>query len=135
MKIVVDSYAWIEHFLGNEKGVKTDEILQDSDEVFTPDIVLAEIARKYTRESIEDGLILIRMQQIEDASNVIGLNAEISLLAAKCYQELEANTKKLKLNQPSLFDAIILAMGRSLKAKILTGDQHFKNLPETLWLE
>ena len=55
MKIVVDSYAWIEHFLGNEKGVKTDEILQDSDEVFTPDIVLAEIARKYTRESIEDG--------------------------------------------------------------------------------
>ena len=80
-------------------------------------------------------IILSRMQQIEDASNVIGLNAEISLLAAKCYQELEANTKKLKLNQPSLFDAIILAMGRSLKAKILTGDQHFKNLPETLWLE
>src|SRR5208283_1802228 len=135
VKTVVDSYAWIEHFLGSEKGGKTDEILQNSDEIYTPDVVLAEIARKYAREGVEDNIIQSRLQQIEDASNIVALNAEIALLAAKCYLEMQANAKKLKLTLPRLFDAIILATGRSLNAKILTGDQHFKNLPETLWLE
>ena len=135
MKTVIDSYAWIEHFLGSEKGSKTEEILQNSDEIYTPDIVLAEIARKYIREGVEDNIIQSRLQQIEDASNIVALNADIALLAAKCFLEMQANAKKLKLTLPSLFDAIILAIGRSLNAKILTGDQHFKNLNETLWLE
>jgi predicted nucleic acid-binding protein len=135
VKTVIDSYAWIEHFLGSEKGGKTDEILQNSDEIYTPDIVLAEIARKYIREGVEDNIIQSRLQQIEDASNIVALNAEIALLAAKYFLEMQANAKKLKLTLPDLFDAIILATGRSLNAKILTGDQHFKNLPETLWLE
>ena len=134
MKIVIDAYAWIEHFLGSQKGKKTDETLQESDELFTPDIVLAEIARKYAREGVEDSVIQTRLQQIEDASNIIGLNAEIALVATKCYLEMESNSKKQNLTQPGLFDAIILAMGRFLNAKVLTGDQHFKNLPETLWL-
>ncbi len=112
MKTVVDSYAWIEHFLGSEKGGKTNEILQNSDEIYTPDIVLAEIARKYAREGVEDNIIQLRLQQIEDASNIVALNAEIALLAAKCYLEMQANTKKLKLTLPGLFDAIILATGR-----------------------
>ena len=135
VKTVVDSYAWIEHFIGSEKGGKTNEILQNSDEIYTPDIVLAEIARKYAREGVEDNIIRSRLQQIEDASNIVALNAEITLLASKCYLGMQANAKKLKLTLPSLFDAIILATGRSLNAKILTGDQHFKNLPETIWLE
>ncbi len=135
MKTVIDSYAWIEHFLGSEKGAKTDEILLNADDIYTPDTVLAEIARKYAREGVEDNIIQSRLQQVEDASNIVGLDAEIALLSAKCYLEMQANTKKLKLKLPSLFDAIILAIGRSLNAKILTGDQHFKSLPETLWLE
>ena len=39
------------------------------------------------------------------------------------------NAKKYKLNTPGLFDAIILATCRLLEAKIVTGDEHFKNLP------
>ena len=135
MKTVVDTYAWIEHFLGSERGVKADEILQNSDEIYTPDIVLAEIARKYVREGVEDTIIKSRLHQIDDSSNIVCLDTEIALSAAKCYIEMQANAKKMKLTLPGLFDAVILATGRSLNAKILTGDQHFKNLPETLWLE
>jgi predicted nucleic acid-binding protein len=135
VKTVVDSYAWIEHFIGSEKGGKTDEILQNSDEIYTPDVVLAEIARKYAREGVEERIIHTRLQQIEDASNIVGLDAELALEAAKCYLEMEADAKKRKLTPPSLFGAIILATGKSLDAKILTGDQHFRNLAETLWLE
>jgi len=96
---------------------------------------LAEIARKYVRENVEDTIIHLRLQQIEDASNIVYLDSKLALTSAKCYLELDANAKKFKLQAPSLFDAIILATGRSLNAKILTRDQHFKNLPETLWIE
>ena len=134
MKTVVDSYAWIEHFLGSEKGKKTDEILQKSEEIYTPDIVLAEIARKYAREDVQESIISTRLEQIEDASSIIGLNAEMALTAAKCYLEIEATAKKRKQTQPSLIDGIILAVGKTLNAKILTGDQHFKDQAETIWL-
>ena len=135
MKTVVDSFAWIEHFIGSEKGGKVDEILQNSDEIYTPDVVLAEVARKYAREGVEDRIIHTRLQQIEDASNIVGLDAELALEAAKCYLAMETEAKKRKLTLPSLFDAVVLATGKSLDAKVLTGDQHFKGLPETLWLE
>jgi hypothetical protein len=45
---------------------------------------------------------------------------------------LTTYAKKFKLNTPSLFDAIVLATGRLLKSKIVTGDEHFKNLSDRL---
>ena len=134
MKIVIDSYAWIEHFIGSEKGHKVDEILEDADEIYTPDIVLAEIARKYLREGFEPKLIDQRLNDIVEASSIICLDAKLAVTAAKSYIEMEANAKRLKLNCPSLFDAIVLAVARLLESKVLTGDQHFKNLPETIWV-
>ena len=135
MKIVIDSYAWIEHFIGSEKGLRIDEILKEADEVHTPDTVLAEVARKYVREGVESKLVDQRLEEIVEASNIICLDAKLAASAAKSYLELEFNAKKCKLNRPSLFDAIVLAAGRSLECSILTGDQHFKNLPETIWVE
>jgi predicted nucleic acid-binding protein len=43
--------------------------------------------------------------------------------------------KKEDFTTPSLFDAIPLAAARLLRAKILTGDEHFRNLPETIWMK
>jgi hypothetical protein len=47
---------------------------------------------------------------------------------------MSTNAKKEMQKAPSLFDAIVLATGRVFEAKVLTGDEHFRNLPETLWL-
>ncbi len=135
MKIVIDSYAWIEHFIGSTKGRKVDEILENADEVYTPDTVLAEIARKYIREGADHKTVTARLDDIVEASSIVCLDAKLAIAAATSYMEMEANAKKSKLNSPSLFDAIVLAIGKSLDAKIITGDQHFKNLPETIWLE
>jgi PIN domain nuclease of toxin-antitoxin system len=98
-------------------------------------VVLAKVARKCAREGVEERIMHTRLQQIEDASNIVGLDAELALEAAKCYSAMETEAKKRKLPLPSLFDAVVLAAGKSLDAKILTGDQHFKGLAETLWLE
>lgn len=134
MKIVIDSYAWIELFIGSAKGCKVKEIVESADEVYTPDTVLAEIARKYIREGVEDKIVNTRLEQIIGASNITYLDAELALESARCYLELADNARKNKLNSPSLFDAIVLATGRSLESKILTGDEHFRFLPETVWI-
>jgi predicted nucleic acid-binding protein len=134
VKIVIDSYAWIELFIGSEKGRKVKEIIEGADEVYTPDAVLAEIARKYIREGIEEKIVDARLAEITGASNITPVDAKLAMEAARCYLELVANAKKSKLNAPSLFDAIVLAVGRSLKSKIVTGDAHFKTLPETVWV-
>jgi len=134
VKIVIDTYAWIEFFMGSEKGRRVKEIVESADEVYTPGTVLAEIARKYVREGADDKMVDARLEVITAASNIAHVDAKLALEAARCYLELAAKARKSKLNVPSLFDAIVLATGRLLKSKIVTGDEHFRNLPETVWV-
>jgi predicted nucleic acid-binding protein len=134
VKIVPDSYAWIEHFIGSGKGRKVDELLGNAEEVYTPDTVLAEIARKYVREGVDLKIVSQRLDEITEVSTIICLDAKLAALAAVSYLEMEIDAKKFSLNSPSLFDAIVLAVGRSFESKIVTGDQHFKNLLETIWV-
>jgi len=134
VKIVIDAYAWIEFFTGSKKGRRVKEMLENADEVYTPDTVLAELARKYVREGADDKTVEARLETMSAASNISNINAELALEAARCYLELAAKARETKLNLPSLFDAIVLATGRTLESKIVTGDEHFRNLSETLWV-
>ena len=134
MKIVIDSYAWIEQFTGSLAGKKVKEVLENADELITPDTVLAEIARKYIREGIESSIVNRRLEQITANSLIVCLDSKLALESAKCYIELVDIARNNKLNTPSLFDAIVLATARLLKANILTGDAHFRFLTETIWI-
>lgn len=131
---MIDAYAWIELFIGSEKGFKVKEIVESADEVYTPDTVLAEIARKYVREGADDKTVDARLETITAVSSVASVDAKVALEAAKCYLELAAEAQKAKLSRPSLFDAIVLAVGRTLKSKIVTGDEHFRDMPEIVWI-
>jgi predicted nucleic acid-binding protein len=134
MKIVVDTYAWIELFLGSEKGKKVNEILENADEVYTPSSVLAETARKFLREGNDENTIREWLDLITAASNIAQIDPTLALEAAKCQGELSEIAGRSKQNTPSLFDAIVLATARVKKCKVLTGNEHFKDLPETIWL-
>jgi predicted nucleic acid-binding protein len=134
VKIVIDAYAWVELFIGSEKGKKVKEAVEQADEVFTPDTVMAEVARKYHREGAEEQTICERLEAISATSSIVSINNELALEAAKCYMELLQKTKRAKLSKPSLFDTITLATAKILKAKVITGNEHFKNLPETIWI-
>jgi len=134
VKIVIDTYAWIEIFIGSGKGNKARKILTETLEIHTPDIVLAEIARKYTREGIEQQVVLERLKTIVETSETTPINMEIALESAKCYIKLLEEAKKAGIATPNLFDAIVLATARVLKAKVITGDEHLRNLPETIWI-
>ena len=50
MKLIIDSCARVELFLGGKIAERVSKMIEDADEARTPDVVLAEIARKYFRE-------------------------------------------------------------------------------------
>ena len=133
MRIVVDSYAWIEFFLGSPKGNKVKETIETATNVYTPDAVLAELSRKYLREGVSEKLTRERLRTVHEASLIVHITPDIAIHAAKAYFELVEKAKHERLGLPSLFDGIILGTTRAKEAKVLTGDAHFRNLPETIW--
>lgn len=133
--IVVDTYAWIEYFRGTEKGRIVKNYLLSTMNIYTPSIVLAEIARKYVRENISEEIVRERLKIIDEISTIVDIDLGLALDVAKTYLELLKHSRKQGLKQkPSLNDAIVLATARKLKARVITGDQHFKNLEETIWV-
>jgi len=131
--IVFDSYAWIEYFLGSNSGKIVKNYI-NIEEVVTPSIVLAEIARKYLREGMEEKEVVRRLNFIAANSAVAEIDVELSIAAAKAYLELLEKAKAEKLKKPSLTDGIVLATGKLLRAKIVTGDEHFKRFNEVIYI-
>ena len=135
MKIVIDAYAWIELLIGSEKGKKVKELIENAYEVYTPSTVLAETARKFLREGTDEKTINSWLEIITATSVITQIDSATALEAAKCHLELAKKAKMSKQRSPSLFDAIVQATAIINQCKILTGDEHFKNLPETIWID
>jgi predicted nucleic acid-binding protein len=134
MKIVVDAYAWVEVFLGSESGLQAKRVIEEAEHVLTPETVLAEVARKYAREGAADSTIRKRLATMLEASEPVDIDAHLALEAAKATLRLEKQAASSGLRRPSLFDGIVLASATLNDAKVLTGDEHFKGLPETVWV-
>jgi len=129
LTLVFDSYAWIEFFLGSEKGAKVKELIEGDEDIITPTIVLAEIANKYYREGEEEKIVMERISIIRDASTVRYIDDAILRKLQEAREVLIENKKRLKLRRdPSLADYIVYAISIAEKARIVTGDDHFKGL-------
>ena len=134
MNILVDSYAWVELFLGSGQGGRVRGLIESADKAFTPDTVLAELSRKYLRERIPERLVRERLSAVQGASQVLPIGPELAMSASKAYLELVEEARKRRLRTPSISDGLVLGAARLHEAKVITGDPHFQSLPETIWL-
>ena len=134
MKTVVDSWAWIEIFKASRPGQVAKSLIEESEDAFTPSLVLAELARKYYREGEDPTVVRGWLQAISEATRVVDIDIALAEDSAVASLDLLSKAKAERLRKPGLGDAIILATARRLEAKLLTGDSHFKNMPETTWL-
>lgn len=134
MKIVVDSWAWVEILKLSEAGRAAKDHIERAEEAFTPGLVLAELARKYLREDVEPAVLKRWLQGISEATEVYGIDVGLAFESAKASAELVDKARKEGLSRPGLGDALILATAREAQAKVLTGDPHFRGLRETIWL-
>jgi predicted nucleic acid-binding protein len=116
---VIDSFAWLEYFSGSSAGAEARPFIESSKGV-TPTIVIAELSEKYRREDLgftED------LNFIIGKTRVVPLDTEIAQKAGRLSQE-----RKRRVRNWGLADSIILATAREYKAKIVTGDEHFRDL-------
>lgn len=130
MRYIIDSYAWLEYFMGSFAGEKVKEIMDSTaDEKLTPTICIAEIYAKVLRTEGR-GKAELRRDFIKLRSAIVSLTEEIAVEAAKIDVEM-----KKEVAGWGLADSIVLGTARKKKAKVLTGDEHFLNLPETTFIE
>jgi predicted nucleic acid-binding protein len=113
---LLDSFAWIEYFMGSERGAKVRNYVDGLEPIYTPSICLTEIKSRYLRDGKdpED-----RIKFIVERSFIIPLDEKIALLAADVKHEFKLHT----------VDAAIYATARDKNLILVTGDSHFKNLP------
>lgn len=126
MVIVFDTFAWIEYFL-DTKNAKTIENYLENDDVITPSIVLLELSYKADNENWDFKKFL---RFIKVKSRILGFN-EVFVLR---FSEIYNNVKK-QVRGIGIADCIILTTAKLNNAKILTGDPHFKNMENVIFLE
>jgi predicted nucleic acid-binding protein len=114
-KFVIDAYAWIEYFRGSEYGKVAKEFIESIGSV-TPSIVIIEVGRKLQKETelgneTSDGR-LTRLDFINATSQVVELDFELAAAAGKIIWEM--NKKG---------------------GKVVTGDEHFRDLKEAIFIK
>lgn len=124
---VIDSFAWLQYFLGSTAGARAKPFIESSKAV-TPTIVIAELSQKYPREKLvfdED------LRYIIAKTRVVSLDTKIAERAGALSHE-----RKRKVKGWGLVDSIVLATAREHKVKIVTGDEHFRDLvDETIMIK
>ena len=128
MIYIVDSYAWIEYFIGSKKGeVLRKLFLDEKNKLFTLECCMAEIKGWCLREN----------QDFDKLFKIIKANSNI--LPIKEYNWIDAAKEKFEQRKTQktfgLIDAMILTKQKELDCKVISGDKHFKNLKNVLFLE
>ncbi|MGB9741532.1 MAG: type II toxin-antitoxin system VapC family toxin [Candidatus Bathyarchaeales archaeon] len=129
MRYVIDSFAWIEYFMGTKAGEKAKPIIEGVEEKITPTICLAEVYAKTTKAESQE---LAEKQRtfIKEKSALAPLDETIAVESAK----IDVIMKK-KIKGWGLADSIVYATGITKKAEIVTGDEHFKNLKNVIFIK
>ena len=124
--MMLDSFAWMEYFMGTPEGEKVQKLVDDDLQLYTSPIVLAEI---YSKSLRTDGKAEERKDFIIKRCAVVAFDVKIAVEAAKIHAQ-----NRVKNNDFGLADAIILASARSRKIRVLTGDPCFKDFKDAVML-
>lgn len=127
VKLIIDTFAWIEYLNGSSRGKNVATILEDGDaEVFTPSTVVSEIISKFLRTNKEPK---IAINAINILSKVVSIDQELGILAGKIHYDTKKKNKDF-----GMLDAFVVASARKIDAKILTGDKDFKPFKEAIFI-
>ncbi len=114
---VIDTWVWVEYWRGNEE---MKQWIENESPLFTSTITLTEVVRYFIARGQNETTIRICLDDIRAKSSVIPVEGEIAVAAG--------HLKKREV--AGIADSIILATARSGDHKVVTGDPHFKNLPD-----
>ena len=126
--LVVDSSAWIEYFMGTDRGRKVRKHLAHQDiRVFTTGPIVTEVISKFLREGQPIG-------EVVEALHTLAVVIHFDLDLAKSTAEIYVRQRRIK-SKFGLIDAHIVAAARLVQGKVLTCDQDFVEFKEALVLK
>jgi predicted nucleic acid-binding protein len=131
-RYVIDAYAWIEYFKASEYGETARKYVEGKYSA-TPTIVVSEVSRKLQREievgnETQEGR-LKRLEFMRATSQIVDLDFEIAAEAGRIDVEM-----KKKARGWGLADSIVLCTARNAKGKVVTGDEHFRETDEVIFI-
>lgn len=128
MNYIIDSYAWIEYFIGSKKGKILKKLFLDQEnKFFTVECCLAEIKGWTLRNNID---FLNLLKTIKSNSTITSLG-EIDWIKAG----EERFNQREKQKDFGLIDSIIIVKQNELNSQVISGDKHFKSLKNVVFLE
>jgi predicted nucleic acid-binding protein len=127
MKYLIDSYAWIEYLDGSLIGEKVKKIIESENEIFSLNLTISEIISRVKRKN---GNIDIAFAAINSISKVAEITPEIAKKAGEFHSEMRKTSKDF-----GLVDSLILILAREINAKVVTGDEHFREFKETIFIK
>jgi predicted nucleic acid-binding protein len=129
--LTIDSFAWVELIRGTGLAMEIRNRIEQADTCLTPAIVLAEVAHRCFQDGLEEDRVRRELREIRLASHVVPIDAELAIRGSQAKIELRERAKGQRLPPPGLADGLVLATARRFQSQVLTGDPHFRGLPET----
>jgi len=123
--MLIDTYAWIEFFRGTESGMEAREVLR-AERSFTSVVSIAEIAEWCLKNNLR---LQEYVRAVTKGSVILRLDEQTASIAGTINHE-----RKKTIRGWGMVDSLILATAVSYDLKILTGDSHFKDLPNVRML-
>ncbi|HZY47023.1 MAG TPA: PIN domain-containing protein [Candidatus Bathyarchaeia archaeon] len=121
----MDAFAWIEYLDGSSRGAKVRNVLEaPQNSIITSTVTLAELVSKYARARRDPK---VAIAAVESNSTLQSANPELAVLAGEVHAEEKRRKKDF-----GLADAFVLATARTRSSRVLTGDPHFKDIPEAI---
>lgn len=117
---LIDTYAWVEYFIGSKKGEKVKKIIEDENNViFTPECCLAEIKGWAIRESMD----------FEELYSIIRKVSDIQCILTQDWLEAAMIRNELRKTKEGfgIIDALVIAQQKRIGCKVVSGDPHFEH--------
>lgn len=123
----MDAHAWIEYLDGSIRGARVRDVLENrQNSIITSTVTLAELVSKYARTRRDPKVALAA---VESNSILQAVTSELAVLAGEVHAEERRRKKDF-----GLADGFVLATARAKSSKVLTGDPHFKDIPEAVMI-
>jgi predicted nucleic acid-binding protein len=128
MRYIIDAWAWIEYLIGSDYGSKISLIIEnEKNEIFTCSLTIAEVISMIKREKKDYELAY---KSILSLSQICNITPELSKEAGLIHPDI-----KKKMRDFGLADVFILVTAKMLNSQIVTGDEHFKNFKNVVFIK
>ena len=127
MIYIIDTYAWVEYINGSNKALVLKTLLGNAgNKVITMECCLAELAGFCLKKKVDFKRIF---ELVKTNSIILPVLTKDWVEAAKIRFELRKEIANF-----GLVDAILVSKQKELKAKIVSGDPHFKSLKNVVYI-